>query len=85
MDMLNLVTLAATQGPFDDGGSEWWWVGRLVVFLLWIVVISFVVRWVARSRRHDPMDRARAVLAERFARGEIDAEEYRQRSREMKS
>ena len=56
------------------------------MLLIWIVVIFFVVRFVVRGRHRDlsPMDRARGVLAERYARGEIDAEEYRQRSETLK-
>jgi uncharacterized membrane protein len=30
------------------------------------------------------MDRARGILAERYARGEIDAEEYRRRGDELR-
>lgn len=84
MDMLNLMQIAAIEGPYDDGGGEWWWIGRLVVFLLWAAVIFFAIRWFARGRHQDPMDRARGVLAERFARGEIDADEYRERSEQLK-
>lgn len=83
MDMLNLMQIAAIQGPYD-GGGEWWWIGRLIVFLLWAAVIFFAIRWFARGRHQDPMDRARGVLAERFARGEIDADEYRERSEQLK-
>lgn len=56
------------------------------MFLIWIVVIFVVVRFVARGRHRGPssMDRARGMLAERYARGEIDAEEYRQRSETLK-
>jgi putative membrane protein len=36
-----------------------------------------------RGRRGDPLDRARELLAERFARGELTGEEYRQRLDEL--
>jgi len=55
------------------------------MFLIWIAIIFLVFRFVIRGgcRWRDetaPADRARDVLAERYARGDIDADEYRQRS-----
>jgi uncharacterized membrane protein len=32
-----------------------------------------------RDRRGDPLDRARELLAESYARGELDGEEHRER------
>jgi uncharacterized membrane protein len=45
------------------------------------MLIGAVVWLVVRRRdgRHDPLDRARSVLAERYAQGELSAEEYRTR------
>jgi uncharacterized membrane protein len=59
------------------------WIGvwervNVGVFLLWVVVIVTIVRlapWRRRGRYDRRVD-ARAILAERYARGEIDAEEY---------
>lgn len=86
MDLINTLQLAAMTGP-HDGSGEWWWIGRLLVFLLWIVVIFFVIRWASRGRWRgpSPMERAHGILAERFARGEIDADEYRRRSDDLKA
>jgi putative membrane protein len=86
MTVLNLIQPAAMHAWSQDGPGEWWWLWRLLMLLVWIVVIFFVVRFVVRGRHRDlsPMDRARGVLAERYARGEIDAEEYRQRSETLK-
>jgi len=56
------------------------------MFLIWIAVVFLFFRFVVRGRFRgpSPMDQARGVLAERYARGEIDAEEYRQRSETLK-
>jgi putative membrane protein len=70
---------------FDHGMSGW---GFLVMALLWIAFWALVVTGavlVVRSlaRTPEPDRRAMAaperVLAERYARGEIDEEEYRRR------
>lgn len=84
MDMYAVIAMAARYGPDGGDGGEWWWIGRIIVLLLWATVIFFVVRWIARSRRHDPMDRAREILAERYARGEIEADEYERRIDQLK-
>ena len=85
MTALNLLQLAAIHAFADDGPGEWWWLWRMLIFLIWIAVIALVARWIIRGRRRElsPVDRARGILAERYARGEIDAEEYRQRSDQL--
>jgi putative membrane protein len=64
-----------------DWGHPWWplWL------LFWAVLIGTAV-WLIlrrRDRRADPLDRARELLAERFARGELSGEEYRERLAEL--
>jgi len=60
----------------DDWGHSWWplWL------LFWAALIGTAVWLILRrpDRRADPLDRARELLAERFARGELSAEEYRE-------
>jgi len=69
-----LPLLTHSSGHWHHG----WW---LLWSILWLVVIGTVVWLVVRhrGRRHDPLDPARSVLAERYARGEITSEEYRAR------
>ena len=53
--------------------------------LSWIVLIVLVI-WGARYLdvpRRDESSRSRAILEERFARGEIDAEEFDRRMRAL--
>jgi len=62
-----------------DGGSWWWWFvmsGGMIAF--WGFVAWVVVQLV-RGGRDAPNTDPEAILAARFARGELDAEEYRQR------
>ena len=88
MHVLTLLNTAVVLAHPNDGDflggwdSGWWWVLRPLMLLIWIVVIAFVVRWVLRSRwRREPtgMERAREILAERYARGEVSLEEYQER------
>ena len=76
-------TLAATavmHGPWGYGwGGPWF----LIFPLFWIAVIAlFVIFGPRRWRRNAMMHQnqgAESVLRERFARGEIDENEYRAR------
>ena len=69
------------MGHYDGGWGSGDWiamVGMMVVF--WGVVVALVV-WAVRTLRsasHTPHAPER-ILAERFARGEIDDDEYRRR------
>ena len=65
-----------------EHGGDWWWVWRLGMLLFWIVVLCLVF-WGFRRygwrREPNPGERVQGILAERFARGEISVEEYRER------
>lgn len=88
--MVTLTSLAAMHGPgpwWNDGpgwdGPPVWFgvVGAVLWLLFWAAVITgaiLVWRRYARSRPK-PGDTAVAVLGERYARGEITDDEYRQR------
>ena len=67
-----------------ESWGAWPWIAPLWI-LLWIVVIATVIRLFARRGGWWCGPRAAAtrgpqeILADRFARGEIDATEYRAR------
>lgn len=66
----------------DDGGwMGWWWVFMPIVFITLVAAIIWAVVALTRGRPDDrePRRDPQHILAERFARGEIDEAEYRQR------
>jgi putative membrane protein len=71
---------AHTGAGWAHGGWMWLW-GPLML-TLWVALITAAV-WLmtraVRSREHSGVDRARDILAERFARGELTADEYQER------
>jgi putative membrane protein len=63
------------------GGNGWhhnhWWI---VFPIFWLLLAAIVAAFLWRRRdRGDGGDSPRRILAERFARGEISGEEYRDR------
>lgn len=61
---------------------SWMWLWGGLMMAVWLVLIVSVAWLIAvrpGSQSRAPTDRAREVLAERYAQGEIDAEEYRDR------
>lgn len=67
------------DGYWHDGGSSWGaWLGMGVVMLLLASLVGVAVTLLLRGRR-EPGDVASTLLAERFARGDIDQEEYLER------
>ena len=77
------------QGHMWDGGWHGWLFGPLMMILfiaLVVIGILLLVRWFSEPRQGGAAGRAGAqtpldILKERFARGEIDKEEYEARRR----
>lgn len=75
---------------FASTGPDHWWF--LLFPLFWLVVIVVLIRfvfmrrgWGCGWRAGAPGDRARGILAERFARGEIGEDEYRTRLERLRA
>ncbi|MGH7333919.1 MAG: SHOCT domain-containing protein [Candidatus Rokuibacteriota bacterium] len=84
----------AQERPWDGWGMHpmwgaWgvWGISMMVVMLVfWALVIAglvFGVRWLVTERRLP--DRALAVLRERYARGEIDRDEFETKRRDLEA
>ena len=88
--MYELVDVAGRFGEHagwgPGAGGPWW-----VVFpILWIVLAATVIWLVARRGRssehsqESSVEKAVGILSARYARGEIETEEYRRRLDEMR-
>jgi putative membrane protein len=79
---MSSFALLASNSDWHDHGWLWFWP---LVPLFWLLVFFFLARlfwrgsrgpWISQSA---PAPDPRAILAERYARGEITHEEYRER------
>ena len=81
MNTLNALTSVVAS----HGGHDGFW---FPFGLLWLAVIGFGIWFFfVRRQRVQPqsgVERARDILAERFARGELTADEYRERLEQLK-
>ena len=92
-----MIASQATQyGPGGGWGGNMMygmgWLGgpfMIVFYILLIVAGVALIKWLfASSRRADtqaPPDRSLAILKERYARGEIDQDQYQAMKRELES
>jgi putative membrane protein len=81
------VILAQARGDHMrgwDGG--WMWLWGTLMMLTWAAVIAVAVWLVLRSTRRGDTSSAgaKAILDERFARGELSLEEYQERREAMR-
>ncbi len=70
-------------------GMGWGWFGPILMIAFWILVILGIVYLVkalagkgaSSSKEETPLD----ILKKRYARGEIDAEEFSKRKKDLES
>ena len=73
-----MLTTILSAAALANRGDGWWplWL------LFWLVIVA-AVAWFLWRRwgrpRGDGLDRAKEILAERYARGELTSDEYRDR------
>lgn len=73
------------------GGWGWGWFGLIHTVLWWFLIILGIVvlaKWLfggSGSGRATPERRALDILAERYARGEIDKKEFDEKRRDLTS
>lgn len=82
--LTTLATQAAAMHPggWHDGDAPAFWPVFPITFgLFWLAVLGIAFYFIRRRMNNaaaaaDPTAGARSVLAERYARGEIDEDEY---------
>ncbi|MDW3221036.1 MAG: SHOCT domain-containing protein [Acidimicrobiales bacterium] len=92
-----MVTLLGILADAGDGwdhmggwGGGWMWLWGVAMMALFAMLLVWLVRVSGAGPAsqegplpRDPSDRAREILAERYARGELSTEEYRERVGEL--
>ena len=78
------------QGWGMGWGMGWGWIGMLLFWIFLILAIVWLFRVLdvggGHGREHDSSGpSALEVLRERYARGEIDREEFQSRKRDLES
>jgi putative membrane protein len=94
MKMMDLMMYM--PGMMDSPTGDWggfWWPFMLIPLLLWGVFLSLLVWFVVRvlskgrgaARPGATTDSAEEILRERFARGDVSAEEYEKSMKVMRA
>ena len=89
--MLDTVSMLAQRAGDNDGwghmdgwGGGWMWLWGTLMMLSWVAIIAAAVWLFSRSRDGSQPSRAREILDERYARGELTSEEYRERLEQLR-
>ena len=94
IEVLPAVT-SAQERPYDWGWGlhPMWWMGgaggismMFMMLLFWILVIAvlvFAVRWLISEGKERRSDSAMEILRQRYARGEINKEEFEATKRDL--
>ena len=85
--MVALLLAQMMEREDMNGGGHWWgWLIGLAVLALVVVLVVWVVTRIVQphaaahpATREQSRPSAEVILADRFARGEIDEHEYRRR------
>jgi putative membrane protein len=63
------------------GGMGWW---MTLSWLASLVVLVLLIRWLAGTSSAPPSDDPEQILKRRYAKGEIDREEYQRRLEDLR-
>lgn len=79
------------MGPGMMGGYGMGWFGGILMVVFWILIIVglvFLIKWLIQSTGRDRTigsggDRSLEILKERYAKGEIDKEEFETKKKDL--
>ena len=84
-EMNALFAQTGDQDHMNGWGGSWMWLWGVVMMALFVALIVWLVRTRTGSagsgqrQTVESTERARGILAERLAKGELSSEEYRER------
>lgn len=88
-----ILWLLAVRAPYELGwrmhpmwGSGWGIGMMIMMALFWgaiMVAVILGMRWFVGESKNSPGDSAMTILRERFARGEIEKDEFETKKREL--
>ena len=93
--ILNTMPLLAQYGPRGDGwgphmmgGWGMGWMGGIMMFAIWALIIVggvFLIRWLIQASKGQGRASGGAleILNQRYARGEIDGEQFKRMKAEL--
>jgi len=76
------------MGFMSGNGWEHMFFGGIIMLIFWGLIIALIVaavRHFAKARAQPAPPDAQAILRERYARGEIDRQEFEARKRDLSS
>ena len=88
---------AQRYGPWHPGMMDGWgmgWFGAVFMLVIWVLVVVgliFLIKWLVQSTRDvpagksTPTSRALHILEERYARGEIEKQEFHEKKKDLLS
>ena len=76
---METAILLAERGPEWGAAGGWWPIFPLLWFALIVGAFFFLGSRMRRGLAQRPFQSGEAVLAERYARGEVTEQEYRER------
>jgi putative membrane protein len=79
------------MGPGMMGGYGMGWFGTIFMLIFWVLVIVgliFLIKWLIQSTKKEPesphsSSRAIDILKERYAKGEINKEEFEEKKKDL--
>ncbi len=71
------------MGGYGMGGYGFGGIFMVVWWALIIFGIVMLVKWLSKPQGNDGSDKALHILRERYARGEIDEQEFQKRKSEL--
>jgi len=76
------------MGTFGGWGAGFGWIFMILFWALIVLAIVAIVKWLmgtSGGTGSPPPKSARQILDERYARGEIDQDEYERKKRDLAS